>query len=379
MQVNDNSTVRRVAVVLDQAYHFHRQVFPGILAYQKRHPHLQFSTWNGSPILSEELLERVEADGVIAQLNAEGHFARLRRLGLPFVNVSNLLARGGPRVICADAAVGRMAAEHLWESGLRHFVFCGFKGHRYSEERWKGFAAFVQEKGATAQCFRHEPGSMNLPFARLPRPAGIFAANDRLALVVIHYARLAGMQIPDEAAVIGVDNDVVQAEMLQTPLTSVQPDCRQIGWEALALLDAAIRSGQHPANRVHVRVPPLHVVARASTDLLFIEDTEIRRALRWMRANFGRIKGVDEIIARLPMSRRTFELRFHKVVDRSPHQELARLRWQHARERLQNTKLTLQEIGEECGFQNMKDFSAFFSRHEGVSPGRFRKVAPPVD
>lgn len=379
MREQASKEIRRVGVVLDQAYHFHRQVFPGILAYQKRHPHLHFSTWNGNPILAIEHLERVEVDGIVAQLNSEDQLARMQRLRRPFVNVSNLLPQGGPRVVSDDVAVGRMAAEHLWESGLRHFAFCGIKGHRYSQERWLGFSAYVRGMGCSVEQFHHGSAGLNIPFARLPRPVGILAANDRIAFRILHFARLAGRQVPDDVAVIGVDNDVVQAEMLQTPLTSVQPDCRQIGWAALALLDEAMGTGAGLRKRVYERVPPLHVVARGSTDLLFIDDAEIRRALRFMRAHFGRIKGVQAIIAELPMSRRTFEIRFQEAVGRSPHQELARLRWQHARTRLQNTKLTLQEIGEECGFQNMKDFSAFFSRHEGVSPGRFRKDAPPQD
>jgi LacI family transcriptional regulator len=130
MREQASKEIRRVGVVLDQAYHFHRQVFPGILAYQKRHPHLHFSSWNGNPILAIEHLERVEVDGIVAQLNSEDQLARMQRLRRPFVNVSNLLPKGGPRVVSDDVAVGRMAAEHLWESGLRHFAFCGIKGHR---------------------------------------------------------------------------------------------------------------------------------------------------------------------------------------------------------------------------------------------------------
>ncbi|MCD8482571.1 MAG: substrate-binding domain-containing protein [Verrucomicrobia bacterium] len=259
------------------------------------------------------------------------------------------------------------------------FAFAEVSGHCYSEQRWQGFSEYVEARGCRAELYFHESDRAKIPFKRFTSPVGIMAANDRIALSVIHFARLAGMHIPDNVAVIGVDNDVVQAEMLQTPLTSVQPNCRQIGWEALAALDSVFQSGHPLENKALIRIPPLHVVARASTDLLFIDDEEIRRALRYMRANFGRIKSISEIVSMLPLSRRTFEIRFHQAVGRSPHQELARLRWQHARNRLHNSKLTLLEIGEECGFQNLKDFSTFFTKHEGNSPGRFRRMAPAVD
>lgn len=366
-----------VGVLLDQRYHYLRQIVPGVIRYKNAHTNITFAATRGIPVQDFAELAMIRgADGLIVQLADKDQLAQVEATGVPYVNISNLLTSGGPRVVNCDQQVGEMAARHLLDCGLTEFVYWGYAHHTYSQERESAFTRAIEQAGFAvrhwhARTEAADPHAfLTRALSEIKRPLGVMAANDRLAMVFLHSCREMGLRVPEQVAVIGVDNDIVQAEMLQTPLSSVALNGNEVGYQAMLLLHRLMRGESWDGSIL--RVPPVGVVARASTDILLVEDREIRKALRFMRANFVRLKGVDDVLAVVPLSRRPFEIRFRNVVGRSPYEELCRLRLDFARSLLLGSSLSLTEIGSRCGFESIKEFSYFFCRHAGLSPSKFR-------
>ncbi|MCC5839356.1 MAG: substrate-binding domain-containing protein [Opitutales bacterium] len=364
--------------MLDQRYHYLRQVVPGVIRYKNAHPNILFAAIRGMPVQDFAQLPMLRgADGWIVQLADADQLKQVEATGLPFVNISNLMSFGGPRVVSSEEQVGALAARHLLDCGLREFAFWGNREHVYSQEREAAFTRVIEQAGFTVRHWhaRTAAGAQDAFLARtlseMERPLGVMAANDRFAMAILHTCMELGRRVPEQVAVIGVDNDTVQAEMLQTPLSSVALNGNEVGYQAMLLLHRLMRG--EPWDGSVLRVPPVGVVARASTDILLVEDLEIRKALRYMRANFARLKSVEDVLAVVPLSRRPFEIRFRRVVGRSPYEELCRLRLELARSLLLGSSMSLTEIGSRCGFESIKEFSYFFCRHVGLSPGKFRK------
>jgi LacI family transcriptional regulator len=164
--------------------------------------------------------------------------------------------RGRPHIQSDHRALGALAAEHLLERGFSHFAYFGYPVFGWSRRSSEGFAVKVQSAGYSCHQYRDaQPVSFGhqLPsweaevdgasrwIAALPKPLGLMACNDFRGLQALDACRRAGVAVPEEVAVIGVDNEVLACEMANPPLSSVVPDCRRIGYEAAALLDRLMK------------------------------------------------------------------------------------------------------------------------------------------
>jgi LacI family transcriptional regulator len=204
----------------------------------------------------------------------------------------------------------------------------------------------------------------------LPKPVGIFACNDMRGQQILAACNKAEIAVPDEVAVLGVDNDDVQCELSNPPLSSIEPNAQSIGYAAARMLQQLL-DGQ-PAPRARVLIEPMRVITRRSTDVLAIADQRVAEAARFVREHACDGMGVDMMVDRLKTSRSTLERWFQRALGRSLTDEILRIRVNRAAELLVTTHLTVEKIACQTGFVHVESMSRIFKRQQGLSPGQYR-------
>ena len=281
-------------------------------------------------------------------------------------------------------AIGRLGAEHLRERGFRHLAFCGFSGETWSQQRRDGFLeaarGLVRESdiyespwaGLREHPWQEERNRIAQWLHTLPRPAGIMACNDVRGQHVLDACQHAGTPVPDEIAVVGVDNAQTFCELCNPPLSSVVPDAERIGFEAAAMLDR-LMSGRRIAVP-NLRMAPLGVATRQSSDVFAVEDALIARAVRFIREHACEGIQVADVMDAVRCSRSVLERRFREYLDRSPQQEIREVQLRRARQLLADTDWTLPRIAEATGIEHPEYLSVVFKRETGQTPGQFRQA-----
>ncbi len=383
----------QVALLIESSRAYGRGVLQGIARYVREHgPWSIFHQERRASDPPPAWLKGWRGAGVIARIEDSQLAAVIRRLGVPVVDVRGLLLDLGlPLVETDDAAVVRLAGEHLRERGFRQFAFCGFPGANYSDKRSRLFRHLLAEAGSechvyvppirlksTASFEQEEHGLMDEVdvarwIAALPKPIGLLACNDIRGQQVLNACRQIGVAVPDEVAVLGVDNDEVLCDLADPPLSSVIPNTGRIGYEAAALLDK-LMAGQ-PAPSETLFIPPRGIATRRSTEVLAIEDRHIAAAVRFIREHACEGIGVPDLLAAIPLSRSVLERRFAVLVGRAPKAEILQVQLQRARELLVGTDFPLNVIAEKAGFKHSEYFSAIFKKKTGTTPGRYRAAA----
>ena len=325
------------------------------------------------------------SDGAILAIGSQAEARAARRLGIPVVNLSGTLRNAHlPRVMVDQYAIGRLAAEHLLDHGLRRLAYCGTSGLWYSHQRGLGFSERAKKVGVPCQISDIlKPTNTRMPWCRrvapldrwlqrLPRPIGVLAMNDHLARVVADECRRLGLNVPHEVAVIGSDNDPVVCEFSQPTLSTVSCNAWRVGYEAAALLDRLMAGKAPPPH--DILIPPDGVIARQSTDTVNVDDTSVAAAVRFMRDHLDEALGVDQVSRHITISRRQLELRFRRALGRSPHDYLCRLRVESAKRLLELPEhAKLQGIVAACGFSNVLHLRRAFQRLAGMTPLEYHR------
>ena len=322
-------------------------------------------------------------DGIIARVDSPRIAAALRRTGLPVVDVSaERYASEFPRVSVDNAAVARLAAEHLLGKGFRHLAYVGDPAFLWARQRGVEFRRLVAAAGRTCAVFggggaRLRAGSdaelraLADWLAGLPRPLGIFACYDGRAQRVVEACQMRGWSVPDEIAVLGVDNDEVLCELCAPPLSSVQPNARRTGYEAAAMLARMMR-GERPGSQTRY-VEPVRVVERQSTEVVAVADERVGRALRHIREHVGDGIDVSDVLRAVPMSRTLLERKFQAALGHSPHREIVRQRIGRAKHLLAESEVSIAVVAQLAGFDSASYLSVAFRRETGESPYAYRR------
>lgn len=311
---------------------------------------------------------------------------RVLAMDLPQVWIGAVRSHPDRVVLQADNhAVGRLAAEHFLGLGLRRLAFYGNERPIFSRHRKAGFEARAGEAGVEVlkvpveeDAIRHVEQSVEPELIRwLQRcegPIGIFADND-IAAVRLHIAsQLAGLDIPEDVAILGVDNDEVRCTSTLPMLSSIDTGFDRLGFHAVELIEK-MRSGEAVRPQV-IRFPPIGVVERGSTDVLAVEDEQVSRAVRFLRERAcDATLSIDEVAHSAGAARRSLERRFRIAMGRTVHQEITRLRMERARRMLVDTDEPIQAIAGRCGYESLDNFYRTFRRALDETPGGYRRAA----
>jgi LacI family transcriptional regulator len=377
-----------VAVLIETSRGYGRGLLEGVARYHHQHgpwslyfephglddpPPTWLSSWKGHGILARIDNRRLARAVLATGLPAVDLRGRLHGLELPFIGVRN-------------EEVGRLAFQHLADRGLRHFGFCGLPPgvYRYMDQRRDFFCRQVEAAGYPCHVFDALGGRRRPTWEEeqerlvawvlgLPRPIGVMTCNDDRGHQVLDACRRAGVAVPEEVAVIGVDNDPILCSLADPPMSSIDVNAVRIGYEAMALLDRLMQQPQRPQPDPQVEIAPRGVVTRQSSDVLAVDDPEVAAAVRFIRANGCRGIGVEDVLRKVPLSRSALERRFKLILRRTPKEEILRVQLDRAKQLLGESDLSLETIAASCGFSSCKYFGDAFFRELGVRPGTYRR------
>jgi LacI family transcriptional regulator len=284
--------------------------------------------------------------------------------------------------VSSDATnVARMAIEHLLQRGLRHFAYVGFENRPWSLRRGDAFAQQLRAIGYAPHfyCPPKSIGEREWEFEiklmadwlrTLPVPVGLFACNDDRGRQVLEASRLAQLVVPEDIAVLGVDNDTVLCELVDPPLSSIALGAEAAGYRAAELLDGMMRGLTTKPQRIIVE--PIRVVARRSTHNFAVDDPDVAAALKYIHQTQGRAISVSQVADVTAMSRRNLERKFRETIGRSVLQELQLVRLEHAKKLLLETTHPISAISQMSGFGSRSYFNQFFRHSVGLTPRQFR-------
>jgi LacI family transcriptional regulator len=338
---------------------------------------------------------RLEATGIIGRIQSRQIAEVIRTSGLPVIAIDpseeqftddDSLANMSK--ISADSQqAGRIAAEHLLERGFSHFAYCGFVGRTWSKRREEGFFEILQQHSVRSYEV-YEPASRKRSLTwdteqplviqwlrSLPKPVGIMACNDIRGRQVIEASLAADLRVPDDVAVVGVDEDRLMCEMAYPPLSSVVLNLDHAGYRAAELLDSLMRGRIHHPQRIMVQA--MWVMARRSTDTVAVQDRHLATALRFIRDNFRQPITIEDVVRQSRVSRRSLEIRISRNLGRSIREEIQRARLAWAKKLLIETDLPAEKIANISGFSSLSYMCSVFRRELDMTPVRFRRQTRP--
>ena len=382
---------RHVALVVETSSAYGRDLLAGIVRYMRTHGEWsvfleQRDLWKQPPAW----LNQWQGDGIISRATTPKLVEAVAKTKVPLVEVTDRRGDGElPQVRSDDAEIGRQGAEHLLERGFQRFAFCGFSHEAWSERREHAFGERIAEEGY--ECFHYnstwhgraareweaEQEHIMRWLAEIQPPFAVMACSDVRGQHVIDACSKLELVVPEQVAVVGVDNDELLCRICSPPLSSVIPNAERVGFRAAELL-AQLMDGEQPAER-NCLVKPLGVATRQSTDVVAIDDRSVASALQYIREHACRGLSVAEVVKHNPISRSTLERQIRKYLGRTPQEEIRHVQIKRAKELLHATDLSAERIAILCGFDYPEYFFVVFKRITGITTTEFRRQVLPAN
>ncbi len=379
----------RVALLVETSREVGRSILRGVERYARLHGPWSLHLLPGD--LAQQLPEVKSwgASGIIARIETPEVERSILESKLPFVALDlykHQKCRGGKlqnasEVLVNSPLVGKVAAEHLIERQFENFAFVGeINDVLWSEDREKGFVDRIAQAGYTVHRYKSLKASKNWGadlnrlghwLQNLPKPIGVMAANDVRGRQVIAVCQEYNIRVPEDIAVIGVDNDTLLCQLSTPPMSSVSLDSENGGYQAAAILDG-LMSGALKGRQEYL-VNPLHVISRQSTERFEIADPVVAEAMKYIWINPMAPLGVKDVAEEILVSRRVLEVRFKAVRGHSVLTEINQARLARVKQLLKETNMKIREIAEMCGFGTEGYLCRFFRRETGVTLGQYRK------
>lgn len=375
---------RRVALYMDMDQAHQRGIANGIVQYVRKHGNWRIfgAQW---PMFAVGDLGAWDGDGIIAAIETEGDVEKILRTGLPVVDVS-----GGQehpeitRIINDSVLTGEIAGRHLLDNGYTRFAFVACSDTLWSRHRLEGLdrvtrgarSGGIPVFGRKKLWWRQPQFSTELAefLASQPKPLAVMAANDMVAMNVVGCCRMAQLRIPEDVAVVSVDNEELMCELSTPAVSSIPFDRQEIGYRAAERLDAMMRGelGRTPPPMV---IPPFPLVERESSTWRSVtDDPLISDALDFIRKNATRGISSLDVVRHVYASRRSIEQRFRKQMGHSILTEIHRVRVSYAKKLLtREDDMAVSRVAAMSGFTSVNRFVAIFERYEGRTPQDFQK------
>ncbi len=289
------------------------------------------------------------------------------------------LKLGIPRVECDEAAIGRMAAQHLLDQGHKHFAFFNYSSAIHARRRLEGFRQRLREADRDCMVLSHHSAtSANMAewlaarLKTLPKPLGLFAVDDTLAAEAIEAALDHGWRVPEDMAVVGVGNFDLICKYSRRPVTSVALPMEQLSYESAALLDRLMKGRPAPTGTLVLQ--PTELITRTSTDHLAMTHPSVKRAVDYISTHLVTKPLKPRQIAQATgISTSLLYTLFHEELRCTPSALVQRLRIRRACHLLMSTPDKIDTISEQCGFATLRTFQRTFVREQGLYPQAWRQ------
>lgn len=384
------STPSEVAILVDGSTAYGHGVLLGVHDYLTSASSPQWITFlpaYNSGLQQLRALTSWRGDGIIACTENRATPSMLEKLRLPTVDVgSSLAVPVFPRVCVDDALIGELAASHFQELRFLNVAFVGDRRFAWSRNRERAFAEHAVARGLCLEVFEHrgkgrrtgaeQAEAMVKWLHSLPKPVAVFACQDALAAQVLDACRRQNIRVPEDVAVLGVDNDEIRCQFASPTLSSIVPNARGAGRLAAGLLDHLMAGGEVPRD---TRLPPLRVAVRQSTDIVAVEDPLVVQAATYIRHNAHRGINVSDVVEATMASRRSLEQRFLRHLNRSPHDEIVRVQFHIIESLLRDSDMKITAIARKAGFRHPEYMTVAFTKRHGMSPSEWRRKNRPLD
>lgn len=323
---------------------------------------------------AEEVI-RLQPTGIISYIADRWLLDAARQLSVPLVDTAISGLDVGLTISLDDDEVGRLAAEHLLNLGLKHFGYCGVDGSVVSAQRQSSFISNLKDSAVQVFSESISEGESNLQsltrwLKKLPKPAGLLVFDDKLGERVLTACRWAKLPVPGKVAVLGVGDDELMCEVSYPTLSSVNFPTPRLGYEAAEMLAQVIKGKK--IKNPHRKIQPTGVATRGSTDMVATDDDLVKSAFHLIRSEASHFVGVEQIAQNLGVSRRTLDRRFEAALGRSAYEDLAQVRMQMARTMLTDNSKSIGEIARRCGYGSSASFSRAFHQNSGHWPSEYR-------
>ncbi|MBP5543475.1 MAG: DNA-binding transcriptional regulator [Kiritimatiellae bacterium] len=388
----ESKRIPKIAVLFSLALEGERNMCRGILDYARSHGPWRCHLVEGRP--EEQLLnlKKEQFDGIIAAGGTRERNASFASVGAPFVLMEprpEMLGPDGsstfPFVTRDSRAIGALAASYYLKRGYKSFAYVGeTSGWFWNAERRAGFEETLAKAGFKCAAYdrftKRERRSWTVERPRmerfllsLPRPTAVFAAMDGRARHVVNLCADIGLRVPEDIAVLGVDNDPLLCGSTVPPLSSIRTGGYRRGQTAAAMLDALMQG--RPVEKRSVVQEPISVVTRGSTGYDAMSDLYVARAVKFMRDRIGNGEVIDvaDIVREAHCSRRYLERHFRAGLGRSVHDELMQARLERVKTLLEETTLPIGEISAEVGYSRPSRLAAMFRRETGTTMRQWRQ------
>jgi LacI family transcriptional regulator len=375
-----------VLLFVETSREFGRGLLHGIARYSRLHGPWRVYRWPGALDSSLPEWKSLKIDGAIVR--DVKVVERLAHSGIPviFAQHNKESYAPFPSIITDGALIGGMAAEHFLDRGFRNFAYCGLDEFAWSRGRAQYFQQRLEQAGFEVSLYRppaskrgrairNERSHIADWIRQLPKPVAMMCCNDDRALLVIEACKLADCSVPDDVAVLGVDDDVLVCDLADPPISSIALNTEGAGYEAARLLDQLMKGGAMAGQVIPVQ--PTHIVTRMSTDMLAVTDPEVAAALGFIRRNANRLIQVDNVVEATTASRRVLEKRFKAILHRSVHQEIRRIRVNNIIRLLVGTDLSVADVAAHCGFDGIEHIARYFRKETGASLREYRQRHAP--
>ncbi|MBI9101788.1 MAG: DNA-binding transcriptional regulator [Spirochaetales bacterium] len=393
---------KKIALCMGINDYFEHGIARGIVRYSKQQEEWKLSGY-GWMFGGIDDLTAWDGDGIITRAESPEDADKLSSLGIPVVDVAGAYTDAGfHMVLNDDFQTGKKAGLYLKSCGFINLAYCGVEKVSWSQKRVEGFLSGCLNTGydnrslppdASAEGKKKVPeqnlpiferslswwenletsGALNQWLSDLPKPVGIFACNDTAGVKIAGICRNLNIAVPEEVAVLGVDNEDILCELSNPSLSSIQLDCEEIGFRAAELLDTLLLR-EEPGRKwiSEVQIPPGELIERDTTRTFVCPDPVVREAVNYIRRNFQSNLQVIHVADHVNSSRRGLEVKFRKSLDRTINTLIMEARMNHIKKQLVSTEKTMETLAEESGYGSIQRFHSGFKKETGITPGQYR-------
>jgi len=376
----------RIALLLDKSGSYDRGLIRGIVKFSRFFPVWEFfleAPTYTVPDEANKLVDKMKLwnpDFVVMNDNPLKN--EITTWGIPvFVTPSYKLAQGVINIIADDNLIGTLGAKYLIDKGFKNFAFYGNDQIFWSKNRKIAFKETVESlklncieiEALLDHEWQNNPEHLVECLKELPKPIAIMACSDEFGIHIIESSKVAGIRIPQDIAVLGVDNDEFICDLYDPPMSSIDQNPQAIGFEIARNIKLILDEGV--SEIPNIIGTNFSIISRLSTEVIAVSDTEVKKALQYILGNAqSKQISVDDVVAATFLSRRILEIRFRKMLDRSILDEINRIRIDAVCKKLISTKLPMNEIAYSLGFNSPNSFSSYFKKRKGMTPIEFRNI-----
>ncbi|WP_437204710.1 substrate-binding domain-containing protein [Planctomicrobium sp. SH664] len=372
-----------VALLIETSREYGRSLLRGILRYQTQHgPWSFFLQPRGICDPVPNWLEKWKGDGILARIEDPAAARIIEGTGIPAVDLRfNVPDLKIPAVGVDNRTIVPAAIDHFISRGFRRLAFCGyptglshcmdFRRDLFFElARQQGFECEDFPTRRTTWSWEQDQADLVRWLDTLKKPVAILAYNDERGLQLLDACRRANVRVPEDVAVMGVDNDEFLCGVANPPMTSIDISLDRVGYQAAQVLDSMMKGEPAPTAPVIMQVG--RVVSRRSTDIYAVENPELRQALSYLRANACKGLRIEDLSRAVSVERRTLERRMKQFLGRSLKEEVLRVQLEEAQRLLIGSDLSIKKVAASVGFSNSRYFSEVFQRKFGLAPKLYR-------